>query len=100
MLEIIKELDGHVEYTTIHDSDHIVAYARGDYVFVFNFHPSESFEDYTLAAPAGEWKVVLSSDSHQFGGFDRIDTTLTYPSDGTLRFYVPSRTATVLTKIR
>lgn len=100
LLAVITKLDGDASYTTIHDDDHVVAYARGDYLFAFNFHPATSFEGYSVAGPAGDWKVVLSSDGKQFGGFDRIDTALTYPSDGTLKLYLPARTGIVLSKIR
>src|SRR3990167_8304223 len=100
MIEIVRGVDGKREWTTINDSDHVLAYMRGDLLFVYNFHPTQSFTDYGVIAAAGEYRVVLSSDSQRYGGYDRIDASLTYPSISTktnpqLKLYLPARTASV-----
>lgn len=95
MLKVVGALGDTADYTTIHEDDHVLAYKRGDYLFVYNFHPSKSFTDYQVAAPAGNWRVVLTSDDSRFDGFDRVDSSLTYPSDGNMKLYIPARTATV-----
>ena len=100
MIEVVRDVDGEREWTTINDSDHVLAYMRGDLLFVYNFHPTQSFTDYGVIAAAGEYRVVLSSDSQRYGGYDRIDASLTYPSISTktnpqLKLYLPARTASV-----
>lgn len=95
MLAVVDQLGGAAEWPTIHNADHVLSYVRGDYLFAYNFQPSKSFTDYTIAAPAGDWRVVLASDDSGYGGFERIDTSLTYPSDGQVKLYLPARTATV-----
>ena len=88
------------------DDDQILAFRRGDLVFVFNWSPNRSFADYGFLAPAGEYEVVLDSDRHEFGGYDNIDDKVHHfttpdplysPSGkGWLKLYIPARTAMVL----
>ena len=90
------------------DDDQVLAFMRGDYVFVFNFNPAKSFDGYGILAPGGSYETVLSSDNPDFGGYDNIDVTtehLTihdplYAPAGVewLKLYLPSRTAIVLRK--
>ena len=76
---------------------------RGEYIFVFNFNPTGSFENYAFESPAGKWSTVLDSDEARFGGFSRNDDsvdhfTLPCGPEGhdMLSLYLPARTATVL----
>ena len=61
--------------------------------------------DYRFFVPQpGRYRVILSSDSADFGGFQRVDESLTYETfreDGVdkLSLYVTSRTALVLAKV-
>lgn len=60
-----------------HEVDKIVVFERAGLLFIFNFHPTESFTDYRVGVEiAGEYHIVLSSDEKRFGGFDniRLDT--------------------------
>lgn len=85
-------------------SDKIIAFSRGELLFVFNFNPSKAFTDYGIQTPAGKYSVVLSTDSKDFGGFDNIDVTIKYHSlreggvsgKDWLKLYLPPRTAVVL----
>ena len=92
-----------------HDGDQVLAFMRGDLLFVFNFSPTRSFTDYGLVVPAGKYTVQLDSDAAQYGGFSRADDSVdhfTVPldgdgadhaaSDGRLMLYLPARTAMVL----
>ena len=84
-----------------HVSDSVLAFERGDHLFVFNFHPTNSYPDRHIAAKPGDYSIVLSSDEKRFGGFDRIDTKVTYstrPDTSELRLYLPARTAVVLSR--
>ena len=88
------------------DDDQVLAFRRGDLVFVFNFSPFKSFTGYGILAPAGKYKVVLSSDDEQFGGFGNIDKTVEHLTQHDdlyapigkewLRMYLPARSAQVL----
>ena len=90
----------------LHQDDKIIIYTKGDFVFVFNFHPEKSFEGYFVPVEnEGEYKVILSSDEEKFGGFSRIDLDTVYETFKTpidwygFKCYLPSRTAIVLKKI-
>ena len=92
------------------DDDQILAFKRGNLVFVFNFNPSKSFTDYGILAPAGKYKVVMSTDQSQVGGFDNIDMNVehfTVPDDlytplgkEWLKLYLPARSAQVLRVVK
>lgn len=48
-------------------------------MFIFNFHPSQSFTDYRVGVEeAGEYKIVLSSDEKGYGGFNNIKTDVKF----------------------
>ncbi len=83
--------------------DQVLAYRRGDLVFVFNFSPSHSYTDYGILTEAGSYRVILNTDNTLYGGFGLSDDTIehfTQPSDidgkEWLRLYIPSRSALVL----
>ncbi len=88
------------------DDDQVLAYMRGDLVFVFNFSPVKAFTGYGILAPAGEYEVVLSTDSPKYGGYGNIDENVhhltqhdpVYAPAGRewLRLYLPPRSAQVL----
>lgn len=55
--------------------DKVIVYERAGLLFVFNFHPSQSFADYRVGVEqAGKYEIVLSSDEKKYGGFDRVAT--------------------------
>ena len=92
------------------DDDQVLAFMRGDYVFVFNFSPFKSYDGYGILAPAGSYVSALSSDNPAFGGFGNVDETVTHftvpdplyePAGlGRLMLYLPARTAIVLRRRR
>lgn len=60
-----------------HEDDKVIAFERAGVLFVFNFHPVKSFADYRIGIEdPGEYKIVLSSDDNEFGGFGRIDKSV------------------------
>ncbi len=90
------------------EGDKILAFNRGEFLMVFNFHPSESFPDYGIPTAPGKYKIILNSDRPEFGGFNRIDQQLIYFTepvgrksnrDHQLKLYLPNRTGLVLKKI-
>jgi 1,4-alpha-glucan branching enzyme len=89
----------------VHQDDKLIIYTKGDYVFIFNFHPEKSFDGYFV--PVGEkgtYKVALTTDSAEFGGFSRVDTSVKYKTMTTpagwigFKCYIPNRCAIVLKK--
>lgn len=87
------------------NNDKVVAFMRGELLFVFNFHPTQSFTDYGIPVK-GKFRVVLDTDDPDFGGFDRIDRNAVYLSIKKadrgiinapvyLYLYLPLRTAVV-----
>ncbi len=89
------------------NSDQVLVFMRGNYLFVFNFNPVHSFTDYGILVDAGKYEIILSTDDSLFGGFDRVDTKLLYYaiqsgrlSDSFyLKVYLPARTAMVFVRI-
>jgi len=86
--------------------DQVLAYRRKEYIFIFNFNPFKSFEGYGFPMEPSKFKIVLNTDAHAYGGFNRIDDRITYytiPEAGLgsnhyLKIYLPARTAIVLKK--
>ncbi|HPS12213.1 MAG TPA: alpha amylase C-terminal domain-containing protein [Prolixibacteraceae bacterium] len=86
--------------------DQVLAYSRGNLLFVFNFCPYTSFTNYGIAYEPSKFKIILNTDSGIYGGQNRVDERMAYytiPSAGTgsqhyLRLYLPARTAMVLEK--
>jgi 1,4-alpha-glucan branching enzyme len=88
------------------NNDKVVAFMRGEFLFVFNFHPTQSFTDYGIPVK-GKFRIVLDTDDPDFGGFNRIDRNAVYLSVKKaergiinapmyLYLYLPSRTCLVL----
>ncbi len=90
------------------DGDQILAFSRGELLFVFNFNPTRSFTDYGFLVPTGAYDVVLNTDAKMFGGNGLADDSMTHFTNydplyekehkGWLKLYVPARSAVVLRK--
>jgi 1,4-alpha-glucan branching enzyme len=107
LLKTAKLLKVKPENISIRHEDKTISYTKGNYVFLYNFNPTRSFEGcYIPVEKAGNYQVVFSSDEGTYGGLSRVDTEYKYKAvmndDGSCGFkcYLPSRTATVLKKIR
>ncbi len=60
------------QYVTLKDEGcKVIAFERGDLLFVFNFHPTESFEGFEVGCKWQSMRIVLDSDEHRFGGHSR-----------------------------
>jgi len=94
----------YVQWVTDNQADQVLAFRRKDLLFIFNFNPYNSFEGYGIQIEPSKFKIVLQTDAHAYGGFNRIDDRMTYysiPDAGLgsihhLKVYLPSRTAIVL----
>ncbi len=95
-----------VKWIYDHKDNQILAFSRGNYLFVFNFNPNQSFAGYGIPLAASNYKIVLNTDEGRFGGYHRVDDSLMYStnheggagSQHYLNLYLPSRTAIVLEK--
>jgi len=114
MLEVLKS-QSKIEKTPVqeiwhNDGDQILAYTRGDLLFVFNFNPSQSFTDYGFIVRQGAYDVVLNTDNKAFGGngladdsvrhFTNYDPIYEKDDKGWLKLYIPARSAVVLRKAK
>jgi len=63
-----------------HESDKMIVFERAGLLFVFNFHPMNSYADYRVGVDVeGEYGVVLNSDEKErFGGFDNVESESLY----------------------
>ncbi|XP_023937263.1 1,4-alpha-glucan-branching enzyme [Bicyclus anynana] len=88
-----------------HDGDKLIAFERAGLLFVFNFHPSQSFTDYRVGVNVpGKYQAVLCTDSKKYGGFGRVepDTEVHHTQNmpwsdrnDSLQIYIPCRSAIV-----
>ncbi len=110
MIEVVKSIKA-IQKTPIqeiwhNDGDQVLAYMRGDLLFVFNFSPSQSFDGYGFMVKQGSWEYVLNTDNKDFGGnglnddsvkhFTNFDPILSRDGKGWLQLYLPARSACVL----
>ena len=112
MLKVIKTVKNFQKTPVVevwhNDGDQILAFSRGDLLFVFNFSPNRSFTDYGFIVPQGSYDVVLNTDSKRYGGNELADDSVRhftnydpiYERDGKgwLMLYIPARSAVVLRK--
>ena len=97
-----------VEEILSNDNDQVLAYSRDEFLFVFNFNPTQSFSDYGILVPTGSYEVVLNTDAKEFGGNGLADDKVVhltnydplYVKDHKewLKLYIPARSAVVLKK--
>jgi 1,4-alpha-glucan branching enzyme len=89
------------------EGDKVLAYQRGNLVFVYNFNGDKSFVDYGILADKGTYKVILNTDNSKYGGYDLVDEsiehlTLSKPVHESgkewLMLYLPARSAMILKK--
>jgi 1,4-alpha-glucan branching enzyme len=84
------------------DGQKLLAFERNDLVFVFNFHPCDSYTDHLVPVFPGKYQMIMDSDMERFGGhgrltpeqfhFSRMDSDLQHR----VSLYIPSRVAFVL----
>ncbi|EED21643.1 glycogen branching enzyme GbeA, putative [Talaromyces stipitatus ATCC 10500] len=86
------------------ESDKVIVFERAGLLWVFNFHPTQSFTDYRVGVEQeGTYRIVLDTDDTDFGGHGRNQKetrffTTDFPWNGRKNFlqvYIPTRTALV-----
>ena len=79
-----------------------LAFERGAMIFIFNFHPTQSWVDHPVPVPPGDYTLHMNSDALDFGGHGRVEAGQRFFScpDATfghcIYIYLPARTALVL----
>jgi 1,4-alpha-glucan branching enzyme len=63
----------HQYITLAHETDKVIVFEKGNLLFVFNFHPNNSYEAYKVGTSWDlDHKILYDSDRSEFGGFDRL----------------------------
>ena len=84
------------------------SFCRAGLIFVFNFHPTNSIDNYfvhTHLTGKGRYRVEFSTDRESFGGLGRISESYEYVTqkmdngDEGFLFYIPCRSAAVLKRV-
>ncbi len=86
-----------------------LAFERGGFLFLFNFHADAPLVDFPVVVPpGGGYAVALDSDRDAFGGFARIAPDQRYPVFNDrlgnevvqrIRIYLPPRTCLALSRL-
>jgi 1,4-alpha-glucan branching enzyme len=89
-----------------HEGDKVIAFERAGVLFIFNFHPTNSYTDYRIGVEVpGVYKIALDTDDKKFGGHGLIDHAKTECHTTNLEWnnrknfiqvYLPSRSAVAL----
>lgn len=108
MLHLLTEhqtlSESYVEKMWDKQSDQILAFQRGDLLFIFNFNPSQSFADYGIKVAPARYELLLSTDEERFGGQGLVNMQVEYYveslskttfGDYWLKVYIPARTALI-----
>lgn len=90
------------------DEEKVLAFMRGELLFIFNFNSTNSLVDYPLIVPPGVYQHALDTDAAAFGGFNRVTQGQEFPLTTidrenercfAIRIYLPARTALVIERI-
>ena len=93
----------------IHNDYKLIMFKRKDLYFIYNFHPTGSYEGLSVPVEEkGDFQVIFASDDEKYGGLGRVSKDYIYKSkeifgtdqDYNLSIYSPSRTMLVLKRIK
>ena len=92
------------------DGDQVLAFQRGELLFVFNFSYNRSYTGYGFRVRQGSYSILLNTDDVAFGGhglnddsmrhFTNYDPILARENKGWLKLYLPARSAVVLSRAK
>ena len=86
----------------------IMAFSKGELLYLFNFNTTKSVTDFFLHAHTvgeGNYRAVFSSDDKEFGGQERVSKEYIYHTEHRsekgvgFEVYIPCRTAVVFQKV-
>ena len=97
----------HQFITLTHEKDKLIVLEKNDLLFIFNFHPSQSFDHYRIGTMwESDHIIIMDTDETRFGGKDRLryghehsfpifkEKWMNRPYY--IQLYIPSRTAIIL----
>ena len=104
MVGLLREAAIHAvrpELLMVHDHRKVLAFRRGELLFLLNFHPSDSYSDLAVPCSPGSYGLALDSDATAFGGHGRVACAQQYftrrvGGESQLSVYLPCRMALVL----
>ena len=96
MAKKLRVIGGKGQILAVDNQAKTIVYQKGNGIFAFNFHPTDSYEGFRLPVAGGDYQVVLSSDDFAFGGQGRIWHECYHADKDGLQLYLPARTAVVL----
>ncbi len=93
------------ELLHVHEDNKLLVFRRGPLIFIFNFHPTQSYPDYRIGMPLPhDYTSILNTDDLWFGGHAEVLTGEKYPRQDhpwddrpqSIQIYIPARVALVL----
>ena len=87
------------------EHNQVFVFERNHLIFVINISPTNSIFGYEFPVHRqGEYKIILNSDDKKFGGFNRVDDKMHYPSFKSgltekISIYLPNRCAFVFERV-
>ncbi|CAN5439404.1 alpha-amylase family glycosyl hydrolase [soil metagenome] len=100
--------DPFIEQLHVHEDNKQLIYRRGPLVFVFNFHPTNSYSDWRIPVPDPlDYQMVLNTDNKEFAGHGLLEENQkfvwqpvgTHGRKQSIQVYVPARSAIVLAPV-
>lgn len=103
-----KSMISEHQYVSMQDDiSKVIVYEKGDLLFIYNFHPTDSLNDYGIGTPwQSDHFILFESDEDRYGGHRRLDGAHNmwfevYPYECNKRpnhfkFYVPCRSCVVM----
>ena len=100
--------DKFIENLLTHEEMKLLVYRRGPLVFVFNFHPTNSYSDLRIPVPdTTDYTLELDTDRKEFDGQGRVAEGMKYPiqrvesygRSQSVQIYLPNRSAQVLAPV-
>ena len=85
LAEFDKEMNNQEDKFSVMSSDHqyvsleseedkLIVYEKGELVYIFNFHPSKSYEGYRIGTNwPSDHMILFETDEERFGGHQRIN---------------------------
>ena len=75
----------------------LIVFTRGGLLFAFNFGSERALLSLPISGlESGDYDILLSTDSGEYGGFERIDAPFSIDESGLLRGALSERTAVAL----
>jgi 1,4-alpha-glucan branching enzyme len=88
-----------------HCDNHLLGFERANILFLFNFHPANSYTDYPVEATPAAYRLILDTDAIFYGGHGRLAQNQMYftsqENSGryVIKTYLPARTGLALLRL-